>query len=39
MSDMPPVGAAVDATVLLDRRRLFEWVLDPLYSLGGGSVR
>ena len=32
-------GAAVDATVLLDRRRLYEWVLDPLYSLGAGSIR
>ena len=26
-----------DATVLLERRRLFEWVLEPLYSLSGRS--
>jgi membrane fusion protein len=30
-------GAALDATVLLERRRLFEWVLEPLYSLSGRS--
>jgi len=26
-------GAAFDATVVLERRRLYEWVLEPLYSL------
>lgn len=28
-------GMAVEADVLLERRRLFEWVLEPLYSLAG----
>jgi membrane fusion protein len=28
-------GAAVDASVQLERRRLYEWLLDPLYSLRG----
>jgi membrane fusion protein len=28
-------GATLDATVLLERRRLYEWVLKPLYSLSG----
>jgi membrane fusion protein len=26
---------AVEADVLLDTRRLYEWVLEPLYSLRG----
>jgi membrane fusion protein len=26
-------GATLDATVLLERRRLYEWVLDPIYTL------
>jgi membrane fusion protein len=30
-------GMAIDASVQLDRRRLFEWLLDPLYSLQGRS--
>jgi membrane fusion protein len=30
-------GAALHATVLLERRRLYEWVLEPLYSLRGSS--
>lgn len=28
-------GSAVDASVLLERRRLIEWVLEPLYSISG----
>jgi len=28
-------GSTVDATILLDRRRLIEWVLEPLYSISG----
>jgi membrane fusion protein len=28
-------GMQVDADVMVDRRRLFEWMLDPLYSLTG----
>lgn len=28
-------GMQLDADVLLERRRLFEWVLDPLYTLTG----
>jgi len=28
-------GSAVEASVLLERRRLIEWVLEPLYSLSG----
>ena len=28
-------GATLDATVLLERRRLYEWILEPLYSLSG----
>ena len=28
-------GAALEASVLLDKRRLIEWVLEPLYSLKG----
>jgi membrane fusion protein len=28
-------GAAVDASVLLEQRHLYEWLLDPLYSLRG----
>jgi len=27
-------GMALEADVLIDRRRLFEWVLEPLYALG-----
>ena len=30
-------GMAIDASVLLDRRRLYEWVLEPLYSISGRS--
>jgi membrane fusion protein len=30
-------GATLDATVLLERRRLYEWVLEPLYTLSGRS--
>jgi membrane fusion protein len=26
-------GATLDATIVLERRRLYEWVLEPLYSL------
>jgi membrane fusion protein len=26
-------GATLDATVLLEQRRLYEWVLDPIYTL------
>jgi membrane fusion protein len=28
-------GMAVEADVLLERRRLYEWVLEPLYALAG----
>jgi membrane fusion protein len=28
-------GAALDASVLLERRRLHEWVLEPLYTISG----
>lgn len=28
-------GMVVDADVLLDRRRIYEWILDPLYSVLG----
>jgi membrane fusion protein len=28
-------GMALQADVLLERRRLFEWVLDPLYAVVG----
>lgn len=28
-------GMALDASVFLERRKLFEWILDPLYSIGG----
>lgn len=28
-------GMALDASVLLERRRLYEWVLEPLYSITG----
>jgi len=30
-------GMAVDADVLLETRRLYEWMLEPLYSLRGGA--
>ncbi|VEB39702.1 Uncharacterised protein [Chromobacterium violaceum] len=26
---------ALDASVLLERRKLYEWVLEPLYSISG----
>jgi membrane fusion protein len=28
-------GMLVDANILLDRRSLFEWVFEPLYSISG----
>lgn len=28
-------GMAVDASILLEQRRLYEWVLEPLYSIAG----
>ena len=28
-------GMLVDANILLDRRTLFEWVFEPLYSISG----
>jgi membrane fusion protein len=28
-------GMRVDADILLERRRLIEWVLEPLYSISG----
>ncbi|MGH8509610.1 MAG: HlyD family secretion protein [Gammaproteobacteria bacterium] len=28
-------GAVLDASVLLERRRLYEWVLEPLYTISG----
>ena len=28
-------GMLVDASILLDRRTLFEWVFEPLYSISG----
>jgi membrane fusion protein len=35
-NDVPLVpGMLLEADVLLDRRRLWEWVLDPLYTVGG----
>jgi membrane fusion protein len=34
--DLPlQVGMIVDADIWLDRRKLYEWVLDPLYSVLG----
>jgi membrane fusion protein len=30
-------GMALDASVLLDRRRLYEWVLEPLFAISGRS--
>jgi membrane fusion protein len=34
--DQPlPVGMALEASVVLERRRLVEWVLDPLYAVAG----
>ena len=30
-------GALLDASVLLERRRLYEWLLEPLYSLRGSG--
>jgi membrane fusion protein len=34
--DMPlKSGMLVDASVLLERRRLYEWVLEPLFSISG----
>ena len=34
--DLPlQAGMIVDADIWLDRRRLYEWVLDPLYSVLG----
>lgn len=32
-------GMQLDADVLLERRRLFEWVLDPVYTLTGRMAR
>ena len=29
-------GMTLEADVALERRRLFEWVLDPLYAVAGG---
>jgi membrane fusion protein len=29
-----PAGMQVHATALLDRRQLYEWVLEPLYDIG-----
>jgi membrane fusion protein len=31
-------GMAVEADVIVDRRRLIEWVFEPLYSLAGRSA-
>jgi membrane fusion protein len=31
-------GMAVEADVLLETRRLYEWVLEPLLSLTGGAA-
>jgi len=28
-------GTALDASILLERRRLYEWILEPLYSITG----
>lgn len=28
-------GMLVDASVLLEQRRLYEWVLEPLFSISG----
>ncbi|MFZ6656547.1 HlyD family secretion protein [Undibacterium sp. TJN19] len=28
-------GMAIDASILLEQRRLYEWVLEPLYSISG----
>ncbi|MFZ6768173.1 HlyD family secretion protein [Undibacterium sp. Di26W] len=28
-------GMAVDASIILDKRRLYEWVLEPLFSISG----
>ena len=30
-------GMTLEADVALERRRLFEWVLDPLYAVTGGQ--
>ena len=29
------VGMAVEADVMQDKRRLYEWVLEPLYGMAG----
>jgi membrane fusion protein len=29
------VGMVVEADVMQDRRRLYEWVLEPLYGMAG----
>ncbi len=28
-------GMLVDASILLEKRRLYEWVLEPLFSISG----
>ena len=28
-------GMGLDASILLERRRLYEWILEPLYSITG----
>ena len=28
-------GMLVDASVMLERRKLYEWVLEPLFSISG----
>lgn len=32
------VGMALDASVVLEERRLYEWILDPLYSITGKKL-
>jgi membrane fusion protein len=30
-------GAQLDANIQLDRRRIIQWLLDPIYSLANGA--
>ena len=32
-------GMTLEADVALERRRLFEWILDPLFAVTGGQRR
>ena len=28
-------GMLIDASIVLEKRRLYEWILEPLYSISG----